>query len=255
MTKYIIEGNINFYDELYNTQDDNNDDTDNNLCLITQLPLIDKYVELNCGHKFNYEPLYNDIFNHKMNLNNMEKKLLKTYQLRCPYCRNIQNSLLPYYIDLPFKKIIGVNFFNYATELKKNYCFSMDNGICEYEEIKEVNNGDGEIIKIIEKCQNSYVYNIDLINKSYCMHHKSHAILNFLKMEKEKKQNQKIQEKIKLKEEKMNKMKEEKMNKLKEVHINTCSHILKTGKNKNSLCSGKCYKDNLCFRHYKNIKE
>ena len=58
MDKYIIEGGLDFYEELYKSLDieETNEKTeeDNNLCLITNQPLTEKSVELNCGHKFNY---------------------------------------------------------------------------------------------------------------------------------------------------------------------------------------------------------
>jgi hypothetical protein len=61
---YIIEDNINFYDTLYNDDNDNECDN-NNICLITYEPLQDSYVKMDCGHTFNYIPLFNDIMNHK----------------------------------------------------------------------------------------------------------------------------------------------------------------------------------------------
>ena len=38
----------------------------------TKKQLTDKFVEMSCGHKFNYIPLYYDILNHKKKFNNME---------------------------------------------------------------------------------------------------------------------------------------------------------------------------------------
>ena len=58
MKKYNIEGGINFFDELYKSLDTTNVEEDN-ICLISNQVLVDKFVELNCGHKFNYIPLYN----------------------------------------------------------------------------------------------------------------------------------------------------------------------------------------------------
>jgi len=272
MNKYIIEGNIDFYKELYDAHDNENEDN-TNICLITQLPLTDKYVVLECGHKFNYEPLYNDIFNHKTNKKViiMEKRMLKTYELRCPYCRNIQKGLLPYHSDLPFKKVNGVNYFNSKKELFKSGPISIGN--CEYEQSIE-----GEVTK----CKDYVVVKIDLLNKCFCFNHKKQAIIEFLNLEKEDKKNKLIQEKIKMKEDKI-KLKEEKIKKLNEqknmkqkdklkeekdklkedttsnivleIKDNECQciHILKTGKNKDSQCSGKTYKNNLCLRHYNKL--
>jgi hypothetical protein len=115
MKNYNIENKIDFYKELYSSlNDDKEVQLSNNLCLITNLPLKEKFVELKCGHKFNYEPLYKDIFNHKKKYNTMEqnKNQLRLNQLRCPYCRNIQNELLPYYEELGYPKENGINFFD-----------------------------------------------------------------------------------------------------------------------------------------------
>lgn len=118
MTKYNIEGGIDFFSELYKSLDieENNQkiEEDNNLCLITNQPLVDKHVKLECGHKFNYIPLFNDIKNHKQKFNNLEgcNSKLKTNEIRCPYCRYKQNGVLPYYEELNIIKINGVNFYD-----------------------------------------------------------------------------------------------------------------------------------------------
>jgi len=259
MSKYIIEGNINFYDELNKIDvDDNNDDT--NLCLITGLSLTNDFVELNCGHKFNYEPLYYDILNHKTKLNFMEKKPLKSYELRCPYCRNIQNKLLPFYSKSNFKKVKGVNYYNCKRELFNLKCWRI--GICDYETNKEIINDNDDKIIVVEKCNETKVINFDILKKSYCCLHKNDAINNFLKAEKENKKTEKENkktEKENKKTEKENK-KIEKENKKTETNktidvdsVLSCSHVLTKGKNKDSCCSGKIYKDNLCIRHYKKL--
>lgn len=118
MTKYKIEGGIDFYEELYKSLDieenEQKTDEDNNLCLITNQPLTDKYFQIDCGHKFNYIPLYLDIKNHKQKFNGMEgsSSRLQTDEIRCPYCRKKQKGLLPYYEELNLAKIHGVNFID-----------------------------------------------------------------------------------------------------------------------------------------------
>ena len=68
--KYNIEGGIDFYSELYKSLDieENEHKTieDLNMCLITNSPLESNHIQLTCGHKFNYIPLYFDIKNHKI---------------------------------------------------------------------------------------------------------------------------------------------------------------------------------------------
>lgn len=121
MKKYNVEGNIDFFAELYKSLDDDEKDDDNNICLITNQQLSSNFVELKCGHKFNYLPLYNDVLNHKKKFNNMEGSAtrLKHNEIRCPYCRTKQTGLLPYYEELNLPKISGVNYIdaNYDPDL------------------------------------------------------------------------------------------------------------------------------------------
>lgn len=126
MSKYNIEGGIDFFSELYKSLDieENNQkiEEDNNLCLITNQLLVDKHVKLECGHKFNYIPLFNDIKNHKQKFNNLEgcNSKLKTNEIRCPYCRYKQNGVLPYYEELNIIKINGVNFYDPSLNIMSN---------------------------------------------------------------------------------------------------------------------------------------
>jgi len=128
MEKYIIEGGIDFFSELYKSLDieENNCKTeeDENLCLITKQPLTEYFVKMNCGHKFNYIPLYKDILAHKHKFNSMEghKSLLKINEIRCPYCRSKQLGVLPYYEALGLNKINGVNIID------NSYDYSVYNG-------------------------------------------------------------------------------------------------------------------------------
>ena len=91
---YKIEGGFDFYKELAKDSDEVN--CEETTCLISHEPLEETHVVLECGHKFNYDAIYNDAFNHKRKFNLKERIQLEPEQLRCPYCRNIQNKLLPY---------------------------------------------------------------------------------------------------------------------------------------------------------------
>ena len=116
MKKYNIEGSIDFFSELYKSLDDEEEETNDqdNLCLITNLPLNNNFFKLDCGHKFNYIPLYLDIKNHKQKFNGMEgnSSRLSKNEIRCPYCRNRHKGVLPYYEELGLAKIDGVNYVN-----------------------------------------------------------------------------------------------------------------------------------------------
>jgi len=103
---------IDFYAEL-NKSDAEFDNGDASLaavvgeCMITQLPLQEDSITLECGHRFNYDAIFNDIYNHKKRFRELETSRPKDHQLRCPYCRNIQNHLLPHYPGK--RKVRGVN--------------------------------------------------------------------------------------------------------------------------------------------------
>lgn len=132
MKNYNIEGGINFFDELYKSLDDENDiiTDDSNICLISNKPLIDKFVELKCGHKFNYVELYKDLVNHISKFNSLEgtNSRLKPNEIRCPYCRSKQMELLPYYEELGLKEVPGVNTLMVTHVKTNNYNYSR----CEY---------------------------------------------------------------------------------------------------------------------------
>lgn len=85
----------------------NNDISNNKECLITYEPLKKYYITLECGHTFNYLPIIKEVYNQKYVHNNYEVTRLGKYQIKCPYCRNIQNSLLPQSIFA--SNVIGVN--------------------------------------------------------------------------------------------------------------------------------------------------
>ena len=138
MKKYNIEGGIDFFSELYKSLEDEENkfktEDDNNLCLITNQPLIDKFVKMECGHKFNYIPLYLDIKNHKQKFNGMEgsSSRLNIDELRCPYCRKKQKGLLPYYEELNLAKVHGVNYIDDNVKVYNNSSYNSNYKKCEF---------------------------------------------------------------------------------------------------------------------------
>jgi len=115
---YNIENGLNFYETLKQNiaaqSSENENATDEGLCLISNTPLEDRFFTFECGHKFNYEPIYKDIYNHKKKYNYMEggKGRLNMNEIRCPFCRKKHTGTLPYYSELPFAKVHGVNYIN-----------------------------------------------------------------------------------------------------------------------------------------------
>jgi hypothetical protein len=243
MKKYIMEENINFYDELYKSLDSSDDENKDNKikdydeineCQITGLPLGDKSVTLECKHNFNYIPLYREICKQKFEFKSYEfseldssekEKLLiscNNFFIRCPYCRNIQFTILPYYEELNLNKIYGINTLDPKFYTEK-YIFKqqiMYNGLL-------VENGRcSALLEDNTLCKEIMVTTIPNTNITYCMKHYNQKLANYnyVKELVDRQKNTNGQKK-------------------------TCSSILKTGKNKGSLCSGKIYSNGLCKRH------
>jgi len=275
MPKYIIDGNINFYDELYKSLDEKTDKEEEeeeyeNKCLITNCVLTDTHVKLTCGHKFNYDALFHDISMHKKKHNFMEKDILRQNEIRCPYCRNVQKTLLP---ELEgYDKVNGVNCFVIEPSV---YAI----GICSHVENNFI-------------CGKKYGKILVADNKFYCLHHhttvqkkinvaKYMEMKQMLKESQEKKKQQVKEEKEKakqqVKEEKEkekekekakenNKNSEKKKNKkslssiipnentivqqVQHVQIDKCKHIMQNGINKGTLCGKKlCNNTAYCKTH------
>ena len=124
MTNYIIDHDIDFFNEIKENKEKNlNNEKDNNLCLITNEVLDNTKIMLPCNHSFNYLPLYKEICKQKHNYNNLEIRKLRTYQIKCPYCRLVIDNLLPY-LDIE-----GVESTRYVNSPSK-YSFFPNN--CEY---------------------------------------------------------------------------------------------------------------------------
>ena len=118
MVNYNLEGNINFYEELYKSLDETEDSSVtkdvsfNDTCLITGEPFDKYFFRMECGHKFNYIPLYKDLLSFKNKLSLMEISKVKQNEIRCPYCRKKQTNLLPYYEELNVSKVNGINYWD-----------------------------------------------------------------------------------------------------------------------------------------------
>ena len=75
----------------------NSNSTDNNICLISKEKLHPNHITLKCNHKFNYIPIYKEVYYQKTKSNPLyEVTKLQYYQIKCPYCRTITNKLLPF---------------------------------------------------------------------------------------------------------------------------------------------------------------
>ena len=266
--KYNIEGGVDFFAELYKSLDADIDEEnvvdENNLCLISNKPLKDKFVILECGHKFNYVELYNDLVKHKQIYNNMESNSgrLKANEIRCPYCRKKQNTIIPYYPELGLSKVTGVN-------VKKEYNYNCGySHKCEALEVNPLFNPNGE--NPIEsaytyekanckflKCSNVYADKIIDIHpltsqptnfgdeKMYCYYHRKRIIKKYKNeiKDNDKKSKQEANKKLKedakkVKEEEKQKLKEEKQ-KIKDELKKTVMEAKKKSTNTNANTNAK----------------
>jgi len=104
---YIIEGGIDFYAEL---NKNNEDESKNGHCLISGQILGRNHINLPCNHKFNYVPLYLEIMSQKRKYNPYNMERLMKNQIKCPYCRNVSNKLIPFVpVEEGVERVKGVN--------------------------------------------------------------------------------------------------------------------------------------------------
>lgn len=88
-----------FYQEI------NSNEENNEICLISRNNKDKTHIKLLCNHGFNYVNILNEVINQKKPSNYKNK--LNFNQIKCPYCRNIQDYLLPHIKGFPLVK--GVN--------------------------------------------------------------------------------------------------------------------------------------------------
>ena len=190
----------------------NETNEDDSVCLISNQPLEENPIKLVCGHKFNYDSIFNEIKSQK-NPNHLETQRLYHNELKCPYCRTVQKGLLPSRENYP--NVSGVNW-------PKKYQYRANK--CEYIYLSGKRKGTS----CGRKCFNKY-----------CEAHEKIMLKRENKqLIKEKKQLEKEQENL-LKQ--LNKKTEQNM-KIKEekkTGIPTCHWIYKRGKNKGMRCSCK----------------
>jgi hypothetical protein len=249
MENIQFEEPINFFEELHNSSNNgplepssnNGHSVNDDLCLISFMPLESDYVELKCGHKFNYKPLFNEIYNQKYVLHkysniysHTKDKYYKFLQkhwfyIKCPYCRELQTECLPYKPDIINSMVYGIN----SDDLKLNkdpYMFSvlhpLNNQVsyttqCAFCGDKELYKKYFHKGKFEEICDNGpFLYN-HFTCKTYC---EGHQIAMLGALEKLRKKGLGFIPKF-------------------------CTAILKTGKNKGSCCGLDAIQNEFCNRH------
>ena len=236
-------------------------------CLISDETLEDNHVKLECNHKFNYKHIYNEVHKQKTKPWHSEVNKVKNSQLKCPYCRNIQNGILPYR-----ESYSKVKYVNWPPS------FMMLPDECSY--IFASGKRKGQSCN--KKCSGKYC-----LSHTRIMERREKK-----KLEKEKqkleKEKQKLEEKKKLAKQKVD---EELMKMLQEFNVNdpnilphaananafanvqieqiidtttpmsidqvvTCAYMFKKGKSKGEKCQcKKIHQNGLCKFHYKKYKQ
>ena len=157
--KYKIEGDIDFYSMLNAPLSDDDADgagvsasasvSDSDLCLITQMKLTADHVQMQCGHKFNYLPLYNDLVQHLK-----WPSSHRTNYITCPFCRHSQITLLPF--NALYKRVIGVNFYPFKISKDMSTISPKMGSSCKFSGLNE--------------CTTDYAYKTSL-GSYYCEAH------------------------------------------------------------------------------------
>jgi hypothetical protein len=165
--QYEVEGEIDFFKELKNINSGTNDDASSsaepadisNRCLITDEVLCPDAVTLNCGHKFNYIPLYKEVLYQKCSTlpKNMSSKILALYtktvqtsnNIPVPGVHNVQSVQTVTYnssLNLETTKL-------HYDEIKCPYCRAITPKLLPYypypdvNQIKYVNSPSGLCLK------------------------------------------------------------------------------------------------------------
>jgi len=100
--------NNDLFFEMLNNVEETSDTDNKNICFITNDALTESHVKLTCGHTFNYYPLYREIVKQKCSERNKLNHLALS-MIECPYCRKVQNGILPYIKMSGVRRIKGVN--------------------------------------------------------------------------------------------------------------------------------------------------
>jgi hypothetical protein len=268
--KYLVEGDINFFAELKKTIRAASVQPADKTCLITNNALMDNSVTLPCNHTFNYIPLYNEIKIQKCVKNAAETAKLLMNEIKCPYCRKIHKTVLPYYEELSNQCPIlyGVNTLDLAhkVEVCCNYLkYTYTDGTQIFCELT----GDNLHYYADDKhyyCYN-HLYMVCKKKQKDLKHQEQLAKLKKIKEEQQLLKNElkneakeaKAAAKLALKSKTVNPLSATITDAIDETNevvlvstdeVGGCSQILKTGLFKGDPCNKAVYKKNMCKRHF-----
>lgn len=211
----------------------------NDICLITKEELTDCSVKLVCGHTFNYLPLFLEIFSQKFSTNNFKPPKNVTTFI-CPYCRTYTGTLMPEYKkdDILFSKIYGINTYD-----KKYTLINTITGKNYYKESAHLEGGTCSMM--CDSCKvpcRNYVKLFLGDGKCYCQKHFASMNQKYYGCKDSvgpiMLENDKISSKI--------------ATKRKKVIVDEsllCKAVLKSGKKKGEKCSCKKKNGDYCLRH------
>lgn len=221
----ILEGNINFYDELNKLDSDDEDDNDNEpLCLLTNLPLDKNSIKLSCNHEFNLLPLYKEVVQQKTHTvsSYLNTDKLAYNQIKCPYCRQKMDYLLPHVrLNKAMSFLSGVN-------APEKMC--MDFHTCDHT-FKSGKNKD-------QSCSKTAYFDV---TGCYCTTHHTYAL----------KQKQKTPKSCNTKSSSSTTTSTNETGNSVIDSPTLCQAILKSGKRVGQVCGSKikCKNDPFCRRH------
>ena len=193
--------------------------TDKN-CLLTKEALDDIHVTLNCGHKFNYIPLYKEVVIQKtsagMTTNGYYNSCaLRLNEFKCPYCRRVQDKLLPFLNYDNIKRLRGVNG-------PESLC--MKSRMCEHVETASKRKNTKK--KISDSCECNAIHVVN--GAYYCKKHCDQQLQEKEQLQQQEKKEETSSSSTTIESENEN--------------ANVCGVIIKTGKKKGLPCtsSSKC---------------
>ena len=193
-------------------------------CLLTKEALNDIYITLNCGHKFNYIPLYKEMVIQKTSAGMTSSGYynsctLRLNEMKCPYCRRVQDKLLPFLNYHDVKRLKGVN-------APESLCMKVR--MCEHvETAKRKKNNKKEMSSACE-CNAIHVVN----GAYYCKKHYERQL-----QEKEQQQEQHQEQHQEQQENKEETSSSFTIIESESKNANVCGVIIKTGKKKGLPCT------------------
>jgi hypothetical protein len=93
---------------LMDSEDENQNNNTKERCLISNEILDNNAITLICNHKFNFLELYNEVVEQKTK-KLLDNSKLRLNEIKCPYCRTINNKIMPYFKYYENKILKGVN--------------------------------------------------------------------------------------------------------------------------------------------------